>query len=258
LQAPFAAVCAAYINKINKLKSLLIFTGIRVFMGEKTMKEGKKSAVVTGCTSGLGRSLFRKFSDEGWHVTGCGRRVDLLDSLRTECGSETVTVPCDIRLENHVSALRRAVEATIGHIDVLVLNAGAIGQLPLPGFLDTKVMELRKLYETNVFANFTVVKVLSPLFREGAVIVHITSDASRVPYEGWAGYGSSKAAFSLAMDVLNLELRGRNIMAVNLDPGDMDTEMHRLAVPDADISRLKKPDDAASEIYRSIVSLREE
>lgn len=227
-------------------------------MKEGTRKEDRRSAVVTGCTSGLGRSLFRKFSGEGWHVTGCGRRVDLLDSLRTECGPDAVTVPCDIRLENHVSALRRAVETTAGHIDVLVLNAGALGQLPLPGFLATSVMELRKLYETNVFANFTVVKALSGLLREGAVIAHITSDASRIPYEGWAGYGSSKAAFNLAVDVLNLELRGRNIRALNVDPGDMDTEMHRLAVPDADASKLKKPDDAASEIYRLIVSLKGE
>ncbi len=221
-------------------------------MSGDTERKERMSAVITGCTSGLGRSLFLKFADEGWFVTGCGRRVQLLQSLTKERGDNISVVPCDIRLENHVISLRNAVRLNPGYIDILILNAGAIGEIPLPQFRQANVMELRKLFETNVFANFNVVQQLLPLMKTGGTIVHITSDASRNPYGGWSGYGASKAAFNLAVDVLNVELRDSGIMAINIDPGDMNTEMHRLALPDADIGALKHPDKAALEIYERI------
>jgi NAD(P)-dependent dehydrogenase (short-subunit alcohol dehydrogenase family) len=224
-------------------------------MTESKSENGRKSVIITGCTSGLGRSLFDRFSDAGWFVTGCGRRAHLLDSLRKEREADSNLVACDIRLENHVAALMGAVKLKPGYIDVLILNAGAIGQLPLPSFLQTNLMELRKLFETNVFANFNIVEQLAPLIRPHGLIVHITSDASRTPYPGWAGYGASKAAFNLAVDVFNAELYRSGLKAVNIDPGDMDTEMHRLAVPDADVSQLKQPQTAAAEIYEQVNEL---
>lgn len=224
-------------------------------MSENNSENGKKSIVITGCTSGLGRSLFEKFSDAGWFVTGCGRRVHLLDSLRMGREADSNLVACDIRLENHVSALTGAVKLKPGYIDALILSAGAIGQLPLPSFLKTNLMELRRLFETNVFANFNIVEQLAPLIRPHGLIAHITSDASRTPYPGWAGYGASKAAFNLAVDVLNAELNQSELSAVNIDPGDMNTEMHRLAVPDADVTQLKRPETAATEIYERITEL---
>ncbi len=212
----------------------------------------KMSAVVTGCTSGLGRSLFNKFSAEGWSVTGCGRRIQLLESLKEDKNADASTVPCDIRLENHVLNLRSVIRAKPGYIDALVLNAGTIGQLPLPAFDQINLMELRRLFESNVFANFNVVQKLLPLMKAKGIIVHITSDASRTPYAGWSGYGASKAAFNQAINVLDVELAKAGVRAMNIDPGDMDTEMHRLAIPDADVSQLKHPDTAATDVYKLI------
>ncbi len=212
----------------------------------------KMSAVVTGCTSGLGRSLFNKFSAEGWSVTGCGRRIQLLESLKEDKNADASTVPCDIRLENHVLNLRSVIRAKPGYIDALVLNAGTIGQLPLPAFDQINLMELRRLFESNVFANFNVVQKLLPLMNAKGIIVHITSDASRTPYAGWSGYGASKAAFNQAINVLDVELAKAGVRAMNIDPGDMDTEMHQLAIPDADVSQLKHPDTAATDVYKLI------
>lgn len=222
-------------------------------MTENRERTDKASAVITGCTSGLGRSLTDRFLSEGWFVTGCGRRADLLASLARGREDSISTVVCDIRLENHVKALRDAIASGPGHIDALVLNAGAIGQLPLPQFLQTNLMELRKLFETNVFANVNIVQQLRPLLRSGGIIVHITSDAARTPYPGWSGYGASKAAFSLAVETLNVELESSGLKAVNIDPGDMDTAMHRLAIPDADPGSLRRSEDAAAEVYGTII-----
>ncbi len=222
------------------------------YMSAMNEHREKMSAVVTGCTSGLGRSLFNKFSAEGWSVTGCGRRIQLLESLKEDKNADASTVPCDIRLENHVLNLRSVIRAKPGYIDALVLNAGTIGQLPLPAFDQINLMELRRLFESNVFANFNVVQKLLPLMNAKGIIVHITSDASRTPYAGWSGYGASKAAFNQAINVLDVELAKAGVRAMNIDPGDMDTEMHRLAIPDADVSQLKHPDTAATDVYKLI------
>ena len=82
----------------------------------------------------------------------------------------------------------------------------------------------------------------------GAVVVNISSDAAIAPYPGWGAYGASKAALRHLTAIWGEEARGEDVRFLSVDPGDMDTPLHALAVPDADPATLKRPEDAAEEI----------
>src|SRR5207253_10824921 len=86
--------------------------------------------------------------------------------------------------------------------------------------------------------------------REGrpAQVINITSDAAVTPYAGWGAYGASKAALSQLSRIWDEELRPHGVRVSAIDPGDMDTPLHALALPDADPADLKRPEDAAEEI----------
>ena len=88
------------------------------------------------------------------------------------------------------------------------------------------------------------------LVREGrpALVINIISDAAVTPYAGWGAYGASKAALLHLSRIWDEELQAHGIRVQGIDPGDMDTPLHALAVPDADRTSLKPPADAAREI----------
>jgi len=82
----------------------------------------------------------------------------------------------------------------------------------------------------------------------GAVVLNISSDAALTPYPQWGAYGASKAALHHLTRIWEQELDNSGIRFISLDPGDMDTAMHAAAVPDADVSSLKRPEVAAREV----------
>jgi NAD(P)-dependent dehydrogenase (short-subunit alcohol dehydrogenase family) len=84
------------------------------------------------------------------------------------------------------------------------------------------------------------------------VVVNVSSDAAVTPYAGWGAYGASKAALAHMSRIWHEELAPHGIAVVALDPGDMDTQLHAAAVPDADPATLKRPRDAAREILARI------
>ena len=79
-------------------------------------------------------------------------------------------------------------------------------------------------------------------------MVNISSDAALTPYENWGAYGASKAALQHLSRIWNLELQSEGVRVVSVDPGDMDTPLHALAIPEADPAGLKRPADSAREI----------
>jgi len=90
----------------------------------------------------------------------------------------------------------------------------------------------------------------------GGTIVNVSSDAAVEAYPGWGGYGSAKAALEHMSRILAAELDGSGISVIVADPGDMDTELHRLAVPDADPSSLADPSAVAPSLLRAIAAPR--
>ncbi|HKJ96466.1 MAG TPA: SDR family oxidoreductase [Thermoplasmataceae archaeon] len=209
----------------------------------------ERAAFITGGTSGLGNSLVRLFLDNGWKVATCGRRKNLLDELARDHGDDLLALACDIRFDNHLDSVIERIEEKWGSIDLIVLNAGEVGPVPLPEVYGTTLMDLRKTMETNFFANFNIIRKFAGLMKNPSLIAHITSDASSSPYPGWGAYGSSKAAMDQLIRILDEESKCSGINAFSFDPGDMRTEMHRKAIPEDDPDSLKEPDVSALELF---------
>jgi NAD(P)-dependent dehydrogenase (short-subunit alcohol dehydrogenase family) len=211
----------------------------------------KKVVVITGGTSGLGLETVKLFLGSGWKVATCGRRKARIDKLNSEGNPNLLADICDISIDSSSALFLKEVEQSFGRIDILILNAATLGPIPLREVSDLNIMDLRMTFEINFFGNFQFMRMALPLLRDGGKIVHITSDAATTPYPGWGAYSSSKIAFDLLLKILDKEIASRRITAFSFDPGDMDTPMHRAALPD-DKLNLKDPRIAARELFEKV------
>ncbi len=213
-----------------------------------------RTALVTGGSRGLGRALTRKLLDTGWYVITDGRDGSALSRLRAEVRhpDALTTVTGDIAHPGHRAALVSEV-ASVGGLDLLVNNASVLGPSPQPALGDYPIDTLRTVYEVNVLAPLALTQLALPhLQRRTGRIINVSSDAAIEPYEGWGGYGSSKAALDQLTNVLSAEHPGLRIYA--LDPGDMRTEMHARAFPDEDISDRPEPETVIPALLRLITA----
>jgi NAD(P)-dependent dehydrogenase (short-subunit alcohol dehydrogenase family) len=202
------------------------------------------TALVTGASRGLGLALATDLTRRGRRVV-----VDARDAARLTAAvaalprPDLVTaLPGDVTDPAHRAALARAAGE---RLDLLVLNASALGPAPLPRLADLPPAALEDLLRVNTVAPLALVQALLPaLERAGGTVVAVTSDAAVEAYPGWGGYGASKAALDLLTAVLAVEHPGLRVLAV--DPGDMDTAMHAAADPGADPADLADPADVAT------------
>jgi NAD(P)-dependent dehydrogenase (short-subunit alcohol dehydrogenase family) len=194
-------------------------------------------AIVTGASRGLGLALARALVDRGWRVVADARGQSELE--RAWAGNwDVVPVAGDVADEKHRLAL---VEAAGEEIDLLVNNASTLGPSPLPPLAEYSLDELRRVYDVNVTGPLGLVQLALPRLRDNACVLNITSDAAVEAYEGWGGYGSSKAALEQITAVLAAERPELRIYAV--DPGDMRTQMQQEAFPGEDISDRPPPEE---------------
>jgi len=213
-----------------------------------------KVALVTGASRGLGLALARELAATGWHLILDGRGADALSAAAEELSARTVVraIPGDVADPDHRAALVAAAW-DLGGIDVLVNNASVLGPSPQPNLAEYPVDVLREVYEVNVIAPLALAQEALPQLRaRNGVIVNITSDAAREPYEGWGGYGSSKAALEQWGNVLGAE--EPDVRVYTFDPGDMRTQMHQEAFPGEDISDRPEPET----VVPSLVALLDE
>jgi NAD(P)-dependent dehydrogenase (short-subunit alcohol dehydrogenase family) len=194
--------------------------------------------IVTGASRGLGLALTRALVDRGWLLVVDARGAEALE--RAVAGLEGVlAIPGDVADPVH---RRELVEAAGGRIDLLVNNAGLLGPSPQPKLAAYPLSELARVYEVNVFAPLALVQGALPRLAPGAAILDITSDAATEAYEGWGGYGSSKAALEQLTAVLAAEQSQLRVYSV--DPGDMRTQTYQEAFPGEDISHLPLPEES--------------
>ena len=125
---------------------------------------------------------------------------------------------------------------------MLVNNASVLGPSPQPGLADYPLQELERVYRNNVLAPLALAQLSLPRIPDGGRILNVTSDAAVEPYEGWGGYGSSKAALDQLSAILGAEHPAIRVYAV--DPGDMRTALHQEAFPGEDISDRPAPEDS--------------
>lgn len=195
------------------------------------------TALITGASRGLGLALTTHLSGRGWRVVVDARSAD--DLSAATAGLDGVTaVAGDVTEEHH---RRDLVAATDGRLDLLVLNASTLGQSPLPPLADYDLDRLRQTLEVNTVAPLRLVQLALPaLHAAHGTVVAISSDAAVEAYEGWGGYGASKAALDQIANVLATEEPDLRVYAV--DPGDMRTQMHAEAYPGEDISDRPLPE----------------
>jgi NAD(P)-dependent dehydrogenase (short-subunit alcohol dehydrogenase family) len=196
----------------------------------------QRVALITGASQGLGFALAKGLADQGWTLVIDARRADRLADAASALAAKTnvVAIVGDVADGAHRDQLAAAVD-DLGGLDLLVNNASTLGASPLPALDAIDLDVFRRIYEVNVIAPLALTQQLLPaLAAARGTIVNVTSDAGAEPYEGWGGYGSSKAALEHLSAVLAVEHPELRVLVV--DPGDLRTEMHQDAFPGEDIS----------------------
>ena len=198
------------------------------------------TAIVTGASRGFGAAVAHSLAEDGWALIVDGRDAT---ALHDAAGSavRTIAIAGDIADAQHRDDLATAA-ASLGGVDLVVLNAGTLGPSPLPPLSRLGLGDLRATLEINLVAQLGVVQALLPHLRAGATIVAITSDAAVEPYEGWGAYGAAKAGMEHLAAVLAVERPDLRVLRV--DPGDMRTRMHQDAFPGEDISDRPEPQES--------------
>jgi NAD(P)-dependent dehydrogenase (short-subunit alcohol dehydrogenase family) len=193
------------------------------------------TAIVTGASRGLGLALARALAERGWRLAIDARGAEALQAAGQQLAA--VALPGDIADEMH----RRELVAAAGDpIDLVVNNASVLGPSPLPPIADLAPAALEEILRANVIGPLGLIQLALPHMRAGGRIVNVTSDAAVEPYEGWGGYGSSKAALDQLTRILAAERPDLRVYSV--DPGDMRTQMHQDAFPGEDISDRAPPE----------------
>jgi len=196
------------------------------------------TAIITGASRGLGLALARALDERGWRLVLDARGAEALEAQTQELRN-AVALPGDVADAGHRSAL---VALAGPQIDLLVNNASILGPSPQPELADYPLDVLEQVYRVNALAPLALTQLALPRIPDGGVIINVTSDAGIEAYDGWGGYGSSKAAFEQWTAILGVERPNLRIYAV--DPGDMRTQMHQEAFPGEDISDRPPPDQS--------------
>ncbi len=197
------------------------------------------TAIITGASRGLGLALARALAADGWRLILDARGAAELARAAAPLGDRVTAIAGDVSDPWHRSAL---VAAAGERLDLLVNNASTLGPSPLPALADLPAEELERVYRVNAVAPMALAQLALPRLATDGAIVNVTSDAAVEPYEGWGGYGSSKAALEQLTAILGAEHPELRVYAV--DPGDMRTQMHQDAFPDEDISDRPPPEDS--------------
>ena len=218
--------------------------------------EGLRVAI-TGGTSGLGLALVGSLHRAGARVAFVARGRDRVEAVQRRYPGVHGIVG-DISSKDAIYPIALQILGELGGLDVLVNNASDLGPTPLALLGDTECEDLERALATNLVGPFRLTKALlgalagSARDGRGAVVLNVSSDAAVNAYPTWGAYGASKAALHHLTRIWDEELAPQGVRFLSIDPGDMDTPLHAIAVPDADPASLKRPEDAAAELIDAI------
>jgi len=215
--------------------------------------------LVTGGTAGLGLAIVRALAARGARVAFVARRPEGVERVARDLAG-THGIVGDVARKDDIYPIALQALGELGGLDVLINNASDLGPASLRLLADTDCEDLERALAVNLLGPFRLTKAvlgaLSASAREGhgAVVVNVSSDAAVNAYPAWGAYSTSKAALRHMTAIWNAELEVDGVRFLSVDPGDMDTALHAQAVPDADRSTLKQPEDAAREILEAIAT----
>ncbi|KAB8190373.1 SDR family NAD(P)-dependent oxidoreductase [Nonomuraea phyllanthi] len=200
------------------------------------------TALITGASRGLGLALARSLAGAGWNLVLTARGAADLERVAAELGA--TAIPGDVTEAGHVQRLAQAAP----RLDLLVNNASDLGVTPLPPLAGYPLEAFRTLLETNVTAPLALLQATLPALRAaGGAVVNVTSDAATGAYEGWGGYGATKAALEQLSNVLAAEEPGLRVWWV--DPGEMNTRMLADAVGAEEAASAADPAKVATALH---------
>lgn len=190
-------------------------------------------------------ALAREFARRGCRLLLTARREPPLRALVDELSLTTdlLVAALDVTDERGMRAFAENGITQFGRIDVLVNNASVLGGSPMPRLEALTAAAFFEVMETNVRAPLALAQAVLPHMRArgSGAILNVTSDAAVNAYPGWGAYGISKAALEHLSAILAAELEGSGISVLTVDPGNMNTQMHRDAEPGEDLSSLPQP-----------------
>jgi len=208
-----------------------------------------KNILITGASQGLGREIALRFAREGAAgLSLVARHADQLNKVRDEIRKiapkiDIVVIEADVSKSRDIERMVATTLAQFkGNLDVLVNNASTIGPSPMPNLLDYPVEDFREVIDTNLIGPFLLIKnALPAMIERGGAIINVTSDAGQVGYPGWGAYGISKFGLEGMSQTWASELEETGVRVNWVDPGNMNTAMHRAAEPEEDPSEWANP-----------------
>ncbi len=220
-----------------------------------------KLVLITGASKGLGRQLAIDYAREGAAgLAIVARNEEALNEVASrvrEVAPEARVLPIGADLARQ-EEIERVVATTLsefgGRLDVLVNNASVIGPTPLPFLLDYPLEDFQSVLNVNLIAPFLLIKKVLPAMVEGGgSIINVTSDAGQTGYPGWGAYGISKFGLEGMSQTWAAELEDSSVRVNWVDPGEMNTEMHRAAEPEEDPEQWANPEEV-TEVFIYLAS----
>jgi NAD(P)-dependent dehydrogenase (short-subunit alcohol dehydrogenase family) len=212
-----------------------------------------EAALITGASRGLGAALARRLAARGVRVVLVARGAADVEAVAASIravGGEAHALVADVGDKRAVYPLAGAAADLVGPIDLLVNNASELGATPLRALFDTECEDLERVLAVNLVGPFRLSKAVggSMALRRRGTILNVSSDAAISAYPGWGAYSASKAGLDQLGRVLAAELAEHGVRVLGVDPGEMDTVMHRLAIPEADPRTLAQPEAVAERV----------
>ena len=221
------------------------------------MNISDSAALVTGASRGFGAALAGELAAQGARVVLVARETaalsETVERIRAE-GGTAFALPADVADKHAIYPLAAAAAELVGPIDLLVHNASSLGPTPLRLLLDTECEDFERVLAVNLLGPFRLTRAIagSMALRRTGTIVHLSSDAAVNAYSHWGAYSTSKAALDHLSRLWAEELAQFGVRALAFDPGEMDTVMHRDAMPEADRATLADPKQVARRLISAL------
>ncbi len=185
------------------------------------------TVLVTGASSGIGNAIVKELSKESCNLILVSRRMKLLEQLKKECilaDDRCLTIQCDVAKKEEVAAASKLAKQKFGAVDIAVLNAGAGHTVTVENF-DSRYAE--STFGANLYGIIYWVEQLLPDFLEkkNGMIVGVSSLADNRGFSGSGFYCASKAAASIYLEGLRVELKPHNVKVITVKPGFVKTPM---------------------------------